>query len=141
MRIRDGSSDVCSSDLGGAALGLVVLVVLKRRGVAARWLYAVPGALLGLLRLKSGVHATLAGVMLALTVPLRTRDDNDRADRASPLHRLEHGLHPWVAFLIIPIFGFANAGVSFAGMNLQTLMQPVPLGIADRKSTRLNSSH
>src|SRR3546814_13043148 len=68
--------------------------------------------------------------MLALTVPLRTRDDNDRADRASPLHRLEHGLHPWVAFLIIPIFGFANAGVSFAGMNLQTLMQPVPLGIA-----------
>src|SRR3546814_12618576 len=68
--------------------------------------------------------------MLALTVPLRTRDDSDRADRASPLHRLEHGLHPWVAFLIIPIFGFANAGVSFAGMNLQTLMQPVPLGIA-----------
>ncbi|HEY9546080.1 MAG TPA: Na+/H+ antiporter NhaA [Solimonas sp.] len=116
--------------LGGAALVLVVLVVLNRRGVTALWLYAVPGALLWLLVLKSGVHATLAGVMLALTVPLRTRDDNDRADRASPLHRLEHGLHPWVAFLIIPIFGFANAGVSFAGMNLQTLMQPVPLGIA-----------
>src|SRR3546814_223184 len=97
--------------LGGAALVLVVLVVLNRRGVTALWLYAVPGALLWLLVLKSGVHATLAGVMLALTVPLRTRDDNDRADRASPLHRLEHGLHPWVAFLIIPIFGFANAGV------------------------------
>lgn len=116
--------------LGGAALVLAVLVLLNRRGVTALWIYAVLGVLLWLLVLKSGIHATLAGVMLALTIPLRTPEDIDRAHRSSPLHRLEHGLHPWVAFLIIPVFGFANAGVSFAGMSFQTLIQPVPLGIA-----------
>jgi Na+:H+ antiporter, NhaA family len=76
--------------------------------------------------LKSGVHATLAGVVLALAIPLRARD----AEGHVPLARLEHQLHPWVAFGIMPIFAFANAGVSLAGMSLASLIGPIPLGIA-----------
>ena len=90
--------------------------------------YLLLGAALWYFTLKSGVHATLAGVALALTIPL-TPSPAKPDSASSPLHRLEHGLHPWVAFLIIPIFGFANAGVSFAGLGLSTLGQAVPLGI------------
>ena len=80
--------------------------------------------------LQSGVHATLAGVALALTIPLRTSPGRPD-DATSPLHRLEHALQPWVAFLIVPVFGFANAGVSFAGLTLaSSLAAPLPLGIA-----------
>jgi len=75
--------------------------------------------------LKSGVHATLAGVALALCIPLRTRNAE-----TSPLLSLEHALHPWVAYAILPLFAFANAGVSLAGMNLESFTHPVPLGIA-----------
>ena len=78
--------------------------------------------------LQSGVHATLAGVALALTIPLRGSCDPQEAE--APLHRLEHGLHPWVAFLVLPVFGFANAGVSWSGVSLAELVGPVPLGIA-----------
>jgi Na+:H+ antiporter, NhaA family len=79
--------------------------------------------------LKSGVHATLAGVALALTIPLRPSPGRPD-DPASPLHVLEHALHPWVAFLIVPVFGFANAGVSLSGTSWTALLAPVPLGIA-----------
>jgi len=72
------------------------------------------------------VHATLAGVAVAFTVPLKTTD----AEGQAPLHRLEHGLHPWVAFAVLPIFAFANAGVSFAGVTLSALTEPLPFGIA-----------
>jgi NhaA family Na+:H+ antiporter len=92
-------------------------------------LYAALGALLWYFVLRSGVHATLAGVALALTVPLR-RSPGRPDDPASPLHVLEHALHPWVAFLVVPIFGFANAGVSLSGMSLGAMLAPVPLGIA-----------
>jgi Na+:H+ antiporter, NhaA family len=78
--------------------------------------------------LMSGVHATLAGVALALTIPLRVSPGKPE-DATSPLHNLEHSLQPWVAFLIIPIFGFANAGVSFAGLSLSSLLNLVPLGV------------
>ena len=71
----------------------------------------------------SGVHATIAGVLAAMAIPV---GEGPR----SPLQRLEHGLHPWVAFGIVPLFGFANAGVSFAGLGLGTLFAPLPLGIA-----------
>ncbi len=79
--------------------------------------------------LLSGIHATLAGVALALTIPLRVSPGKPE-DATSPLHQLEHALQPWVAFLIVPVFGFANAGVSFAGMSFESLLNPVPLGVA-----------
>ncbi|NKF22078.1 Na+/H+ antiporter NhaA [Solimonas marina] len=118
--------------LGGAAAVLAVLIALNVFGVKRVWIYLLLGVLLWFFVLKSGVHATLAGVMLALTVPLREKGEKavDHADHGhSPLHRLEHGLHPWSAFLVIPIFGFANAGVSFAGMSPHAVFDAVPLGI------------
>ncbi|CAJ47782.1 Na+/H+ antiporter protein, partial [Bordetella avium 197N] len=116
-----------TAQLNGAALAaagllLLGLILLNRLGVTALSPYLILGALLWYFVLKSGVHATLAGVALALTIPLRRH--------ASPLHKLEHALHRPVAFLIIPVFGFANAGVSFAGLGLDALTSPVPLGIA-----------
>ena len=73
--------------------------------------------------LLSGVHATIAGVLAALAIPLGDEDD-------SPLERLEHGLHPWVAFAIVPLFGFANAGVDVRGLGVDQIFAPLPLGIA-----------
>lgn len=116
--------------LAGAGAVLALLVLLNRCGVTRLSIYLVLGAVLWWLVLKSGIHATLAGVMLALTIPLRASGTASRTDADAPLHRLEHSLHHWVAFLIIPLFGFANAGVSLAGMSVKTLLQPVPLGIA-----------
>jgi NhaA family Na+:H+ antiporter len=86
----------------------------------------VIGLIMWVCVLKSGVHATLAGVVVALTIPLRTPD----ADRGSPLHRMEHALHPWVAFGVMPLFAFANAGVALAGLSFADLIAPIPLGIA-----------
>jgi len=108
---------------------VVALVAMNRLGVRKLWPFLLLGAVLWALVLQSGIHATLAGVILALTIPLRqspTRPD----DMESPLHRLEHGIQPWVTFLIVPVFGFANAGVSFAGSSLASLAEPVPLGVA-----------
>ena len=110
--------------LAGAGLALLALYILNRRQVMALWPYLLVGAALWLFVLQSGVHATIAGVATALLVPAR-------ADEAvSPLHRLEHSLQPWVAFAIVPLFGFANAGVSLAGVTLATFAEPLVLGIA-----------
>ena len=98
--------------LAGAGLALLVLYVLNRRQVMALWPYLLAGAALWLFVLHSGVHATIAGVMTAMLVPIR------RDEAGSPLHRLEHALHPWSAFAIVPLFGFANAGVSLTGVGL-----------------------
>ncbi|TDR93069.1 Na+/H+ antiporter NhaA [Enterovirga rhinocerotis] len=87
------------------------------------------GAVLWVLVLLSGVHATVAGVVLALTIPLR-QSPGRPDDATSPLHRLEHALQPWCAFVVLPIFGFANAGVSLAGLSWATMVHPVTLGIA-----------
>lgn len=115
--------------LGGAFAVLAVLIALNRFRVWTLWPYLILGALLWFLTLKSGVHATLAGVALALTIPLRvTPAAPDATD--SPLHHLEHVIAPWVTFAVVPIFGFANAGVSFAGMSVSALADPVPLGVA-----------
>lgn len=123
------TSSLDAMALGGAALVLVALVALNRFRVFALWPYLILGAALWFLVLQSGVHATLAGVALALCIPLRvTPAAPDAQD--SPLHILEHGIAPWVTFLIVPIFGFANAGVSFAGTTVQSLVDPVPLGVA-----------
>ena len=114
--------------LGLAGATLVALIALNRLGVMRLAPYLLLGLALWYFTLKSGVHATLAGVALALTIPL-TPSPAKPDSTVSPLHRLEHGLHPYVAFLVIPIFGFANAGVSFAGLGLSTLAAPVPIGI------------
>jgi NhaA family Na+:H+ antiporter len=86
-------------------------------------IYILGGLLMWLFVLKSGVHATLAGVALGLLIPLR------RPDGSSPLHDLEHGLHPYVKFAILPLFAFANAGLALAGLSIANLSQDVPLGI------------
>ena len=113
----------------GAFCVLAALCALNRSGCHKLSAYLLLGLLLWVFVLKSGVHATLAGVILALTIPLQASPGLPD-DAASPLHKLEHALHPWVAFLIIPIFGFANAGVSFAGTGPSAMFEPVPLGIA-----------
>ncbi|GGE51199.1 Na(+)/H(+) antiporter NhaA 1 [Agaricicola taiwanensis] len=112
--------------LGGAIAVTAVLILMNRRGFHNLAPYLLLGLVLWFLVLMSGIHATLAGVVLALTIPLAV--DPRLGD--SSLIRLEHAIHPWVAFLIVPIFGFANAGVSFAGFTPSVLLQPVPLGIA-----------
>jgi NhaA family Na+:H+ antiporter len=109
--------------LAGAGGVLLALIALNRLKVMRLWPYLLLGAVLWVLVLKSGIHATLAGVALALTIPLREGEH-------SPLHRLEHALHKPVAFGVTPIFGFANAGLSFAGIGLAALLDPVPLGVA-----------
>jgi NhaA family Na+:H+ antiporter len=87
--------------------------------------YVLVGIVLWVFVLKSGVHATLAGVALALAIPFRARPDE-----ASPLLRIEHELAPWVGFGILPLFGFANAGLSFADLSLSSIVEPIPVGIA-----------
>ncbi|MBC9205280.1 Na+/H+ antiporter NhaA [Roseomonas aerophila] len=125
------TSDLSLPDLAGAAALLVVLMALNRRGVRSLLPYMALGAVLWVLMLRSGVHATLAGVLLALTIPIRlTPGKPEAAPVDSPLHRLEHALHLPVAFLVVPIFGFANAGVSFSGVSASVLTEPLTLGVA-----------
>lgn len=109
-----------------AGVGVVVLVVLNVTGVRRLGAYLLTGVFLWVCVLKSGVHATLAGVVIGLSIPLRGEPDPEH----SPLRHLEHMLHPWVAFGILPVFAFANAGVSLEGLSVDTLLEPVPLGIA-----------
>ena len=123
------SSGISAMDLGGAALVLGLLVALNRAGVMRLWPYLLLGAVLWVFMLRSGVHATIAGVLLAFTVPL-TRTPGTPESVESPLHRLEHALLRPVAFVIVPVFAFANAGVSFAGFGVQALLAPVTLGVA-----------
>ncbi|MGB3721222.1 MAG: Na+/H+ antiporter NhaA [Pacificimonas sp.] len=112
-----------------AAFALLgVLVYLNRKHVTALTPYLVIGAVVWALMLASGVHATLAGVAVALTIPL-TPAPGSPDSTESPLHKLEHAIAPWVAFLIVPIFGFANAGLSFAGLEWKMLADPLVLGI------------
>ncbi len=107
-----------------AAGGLIGLVALNRAGVRRIAPYVLLGVVVWVCVLKSGVHATLAGVALAFAIPLRTGEE------PSPLHRLERMLHPWVTYGILPLFAFANAGVSLIEVAPADLFQPVPLGIA-----------
>jgi NhaA family Na+:H+ antiporter len=88
--------------------------------------YLLVGVVLWFAVLKSGVHATLAGVVLAFFIPLRTQNK----EVESPLHILEHDLHPTVAYGILPLFAFVNTGISFQGLSLASLLNPIPLGIA-----------
>ncbi|MDJ0612529.1 MAG: Na+/H+ antiporter NhaA [Rhizobiaceae bacterium] len=112
--------------LGLGFIGFIGLVIMNKMGVKAITPYALVGTFIWVCVLKSGVHATLAGVLTALTIPIAGKTGNDQ----SPLHHLEHALHPWVAYLVLPVFAFANAGVSLAGLSLADLTATVPLGIA-----------
>jgi len=124
------ASELSFSDLGAAAVVVVVLATMNRRDVIRLWPYLLLGVLLWFFVLRSGVHATIAGVALAFTIPLHAVPGQPDDMDGSPLHRLEHGLHSWVAFLIVPIFGLANAGVSFAGLTTKALLDPLTLGVA-----------
>ena len=106
-------------------LGFAAAIVLNRMGVQRTSPYLLVGIVMWVFVLKSGVHATLAGVMIALTIPLKSKNEDEAL-----LYKMEHGLHPWVAFLILPIFAFANAGVNFSGIGIGDLLQPLTLGIA-----------
>jgi NhaA family Na+:H+ antiporter len=123
------TSSLSLTYLACAAATLAALFALNRFRVSALAPYLLLGAVLWYFVFLSGIHATLAGVALALTIPLR-KSPAAPDDAASPLHKLEHGLSPWVAFAIVPIFGFANAGVSLAGFTPSALLDPVPLGVA-----------
>jgi NhaA family Na+:H+ antiporter len=106
-----------------AGAGLGVLVILNLSGVRSLVPYLLIGVGIWYGVLLSGVHATLAGVAVALTIPLRTGDGQP------PLKRLEHALQPWSSFLIVPAFGFANAGIAFGGMVAADVIAPLPVGI------------
>jgi Na+:H+ antiporter, NhaA family len=105
-----------------AAIGIVALVLLNLSGISHRGVYVLVGVFVWVCVLKSGVHATLAGVVTGLAMPLRA------ADGSSPAHDLEHDLHPWVAFGVLPVFAFANAGVGLADIAPGALWHPVQLG-------------
>jgi len=118
-----------SLSLPALLLGLVTvagLVAVNRLRITHPAAYLLLGIALWVCVLKSGVHATLAGVITALAIPLAPRDGAE----TSMLKRLEHDLHPWVAFGILPLFAFANAGVSFAGIGIDSFVEPVKLGIS-----------
>ena len=117
--------------LGWAAVAIAGMVLLNRRGVTALTPYLLLGAVLWVCVLKSGVHATLAGVVTGLMIPhYNKHNDIDDATEHSPLEHLEHALHPWVAYAILPVFAFANAGLALAGLGLSELLSPLPAGIA-----------
>jgi NhaA family Na+:H+ antiporter len=118
------TAEVSSLSLMLAGGGTLLLFALNRLGVVRTAPYILVGIFLWICVLKSGVHATLAGVIAALAIPLNARDGS------SPLKHLEHILHPWTAFLVLPIFAFANAGVSLAGLQISDLMAPLALGVA-----------
>ena len=123
------TAEINSLALGVAAGILLILYAMGKSGVLRLWPYLIGAAALWYAVLLSGVHATVAGVLAAAAIPIvKTPGAPDAPD--SPLHRLEHALVPWVAFLIVPLFGFANAGVSLHGLGLAEMLAPLPLAIA-----------
>ncbi|OOF25821.1 Na+/H+ antiporter NhaA [Salinivibrio proteolyticus] len=120
------SSDLSMLALASAFVATIVLVGMNMRKVTNIAAYIVVGLVLWFSVLQSGVHATLAGVVLGFAIPLKGKTE----DAPSPLKKLEHALHPYVSYLILPIFAFANAGVSLDGVSLASLTEMLPLGIA-----------
>ncbi|MFK3660706.1 Na+/H+ antiporter NhaA [Scandinavium sp. NPDC088450] len=117
------TSDLSMLSLGVAAAAIAVLAILNLTGVRRTGIYILVGMILWTAVLKSGVHATLAGVIVGFFIPLK-----EQAGK-SPAKQLEHVLHPWVAYLILPLFAFANAGVSLQGVTIEGLTSLLPLGI------------
>jgi NhaA family Na+:H+ antiporter len=117
------SADLSTSSLAMAGAGIAVLFILNRFGVQSLAAYLITGIFIWLFVLKSGVHATLAGIMVAIFIPLKGCEDH------SPSRHLEHILHPWVAYGVLPLFAFANAGVSFFGVSSEAVFGTVSMGI------------
>jgi NhaA family Na+:H+ antiporter len=118
------SGDLSISYLSLILISYILLLVLNKLGVKKFIPYLIIGAFMWFFTYKSGIHATIAGVLLASTIPHRVKNKD-----FSLLIKLEHAISPYVAFMIMPIFAFANAGVSLQGLSLSSLLQPVPLGI------------
>ncbi|NMP27698.1 Na+/H+ antiporter NhaA [Rahnella sp. SAP-1] len=118
------SHDVSILALTLSLLSIAILVWLNWRGVSQLTPYVIMGIILWLCILQSGIHATLAGVILGFLIPLKTPEGK------SPARRVEHGIHPWVAWLILPLFAFANAGVSLQGVSTEGVLSLLPMGIA-----------
>ena len=121
------TTDLSTLSITVALVSLVVLVALNMFGVTKKTAYFVVGIILWISVLKSGVHATLAGVVLAFTIPLHGKDENKKP--VSPLKDIEHALHFWVAFFILPLFAFVNAGVNVTEISLHQMTGSVPVGI------------
>jgi NhaA family Na+:H+ antiporter len=120
------STDLSASALLVASVCLVVLGYMNWRHVSSVTAYILVGVVMWAAVLKSGVHATLAGVALAMFIPMRARDEPER----SPLRELEHDLHSSIAFGVLPLFAFVNAGIDFEGMSFADVLHPVSFGIA-----------
>ena len=119
------SGELSTLSLSLAGASILALIAMNRLGVTKLAPYLLVGLVLWVCVLKSGVHATLAGVVLAFCIPLKSTGQT-----ASALQTLEHALHPWVAYAILPLFAFANAGVSLTGVSLDSFTHHVPMGIA-----------
>lgn len=119
------TQDLSVLSLVVAGSALLVLALMNRFGVRKLGLYMLVGVIMWVSVLKSGVHATLAGVLLAFTIPLRFKDGTD-----GYVHKVEHKIHPYVAFMILPLFAFANTGLSFSGISTEQLFSDIPVGIA-----------
>ncbi len=120
------TSKISTTALIVAAACIAVLYTFNRRGVVDKGLYVVVGVVMWIALLKSGVHATLSGVILAMFIPLKTRVERG----VSPLKSMEHDLHSTVAFVILPVFAFCNAGINLHGVGLEQVLHDIPLGIA-----------
>ena len=118
------SGDLSISYLSLILISYILLLILNKLGIKKFIPYLIIGSFMWFFTYKSGIHATIAGVLLASTIPHRNKDKD-----FSLLIKIEHAISPYVAFLIMPLFAFANAGVSLGGLSLSSLMQPVPLGI------------
>jgi len=121
------TEDLSLYALGISGIAAVILIGLNRFGVRSLSPYVLVGIVLWVMVLKSGVHATLAGVLVALALPLRPAHGEDTY---SEFHEIEHSLHPWVYFFVMPLFAFANSGIPLAGVGIGDLFEPIPLGIA-----------
>jgi len=120
------TADVSLQALAVAAVAVLVLAVLNRQRIMHTTPYLLVGLVLWVAMLKSGVHATLAGVLIALFIPMQQANNPSE----SPLRRLEHSLHPWVAYMVLPIFAFANAGLNLRDLDVPQLLHHVTLGVA-----------
>jgi len=121
------TTELSTTSIVIASVALSILFIMNRLGVANKAAYIVVGIILWVSVLKSGVHATLAGVALAFMIPLNSKDEDGKS--FSMLKEMEHGLHYWVAFLILPLFAFVNAGVDLRGISIEEMFNPVSMGI------------
>ncbi|MGF1763050.1 Na+/H+ antiporter NhaA [Aliivibrio kagoshimensis] len=119
------SSDISTSALAVAFVATAALFMMNMKEVTKISWYVVVGLILWFSVLQSGVHATLAGVVIGFAIPLR-----GKKGEASPLKKIEHALHPYVAFFILPVFAFANAGISLEGISMSDVTSMLPLGVA-----------